>query len=419
MIEENELAFPLPSLWGAADRPRTAREWEFFRRPELLEVYSSQVYGRTPEGGGVSGVEIASCDREALGGLATMSQLKLSLTGPRGSKTASLLLYVPNDASAAEPAPVLVGLNFMGNQSTTDDPTIMESPGWVSSAGWETSAAERAAQVRRWPVRIPLERGYAVAIMHYAELEGDLPGLAAAGVRGLFHGEDELAAPAPDMWGAIGAWAWGLSRILDVLLTMPEIDGAAAIVHGHSRLGKTALWAAAQDPRFAAAISNDSGCVGASLFRHAAGETIPMITRDFPHWFAANLNAYRDDLAALPVDQHHLLALIAPRPVHVASATQDAHADPRGEFLSTVYASPILELYGHKGTRPAGQGLPGDDVAWQDAAKLGTSAPGKRIGGRLSYHMRDGIHDVLAEDWQHFVDFADANVLSKRNRPGR
>lgn len=250
--------------------------------------------------------------------------------------------------------------------------------------------------------------------MHCAEIEEDAPGLAATGVCGLFHGAAELAAPAPDMWGTIGAWAWGLSRILDVLQTIPAIDATRAIVHGHSRLGKTALWAAAQDPRFAAAISNDSGCVGASLFRHAAGETITMITDVFPHWFARNLNAYRDDLDALPIDQHHLLALLAPRPVHVASATQDAHADPRGEFLSTLYASPIFELYGYHGTLPAALAKPGEDLPRQDAVGIPTPGQGGRVGERLSYPMREGIHDVLAEDWTRFVDFAEANLAPLR-----
>ncbi|MFT4067602.1 hypothetical protein [Paraburkholderia sp.] len=409
---ENELSLALPSLWGDKDRPHTAREWEYARKPELIELYSSQVYGRTPEGGGVTGIEVMSRNGRALNGLATMTQLRITLSGPRKSKTAVLLLYTPNSATASSPAPVFVGLNFMGNHSTTSDPTIEVIPGFASAAGWETAAAERAAQARRWPVGIALERGYAVATMHCADLEEDGPGLAAGGVRGLFNSEAELASPTPDMWGAIGAWAWGLSRILDVLATIPEIDATAAIVHGHSRLGKTALWAAAQDPRFAAAISNNSGCVGASLFRHASGETISMITETFPHWFAKNLNAYADDLEALPVDQHHLLALIAPRPVHVSSATLDAHADPRGEFLSTVYASPVMELYGYHGTLPRDKAQAGSDVSWQTAVELPTPEPGSRVGERLSFHMREGVHDVLAEDWRHFADFADANVLS-------
>lgn len=401
----------VPSLWGDSARPRTAAEWDYRRKGELFELFASQIYGRTPDGGGIADIGLIGSDEVACDGLGTRSQLLLTLRGPLGARTARLLLYTPIGASRAAPAPVFVGLNFMGNHSTAADPAIAVSPGYPSSTGWETGAAERGSQLRRWPVQLALQRGYAVATMHYADLEGDRPGLAFAGVRGLFDSEAELAAPAPDAWAAIGAWAWGLSRLLDALATRPEIDAAAAIVHGHSRLGKTALWAAAQDPRFAAAISNDSGCGGAALFRHAAGETVAMITRDFPHWFAGNFNAYRDDPARLPVDQHQLLALLAPRPVHVASATLDAHADPRGEFLSTLHASPVFELFGHRGTRPAEMARAGEDLSYRDVP---TPGPGPRIGGRLSYHMRQGVHDVLAEDWRHFLDFADANVRSRQ-----
>ena len=397
----------LPGLWGDAPRPHTAAEWDYVRRKELLDLFASQVYGRTPDGGGVSDVRVTSKDEAAFDGLATKSQLQVTFSGPRTAKSAALLLYVPNSASTSSPAPCFLGLNFKGSHSTTSDPTIDISPGWMRVV------AERADEERRWPARMATEAGYAVATMHYSELEGDAPGHAAAGVRGLFHSDGELASPAPDAWAAIGAWAWGLSRLLDVLMTLPEIDGSAVIVHGHSRLGKTALWAAAQDPRFAAAISNDSGCAGASLFRHVSGETIPMITESFPHWFAAHFNAYRDDLQGLPVDQHQLLALLAPRPVHVGSATLDAHADPRGEFLSTLHASPIFELFGHSGTLPADRRRAGDDIWYEEIA---TPGPGQYVGGRLSYHMRQGIHDIVAEDWRHFIDFADANVLSAAKR---
>jgi len=413
---KTELAYPLPSLWDNDKRPHTASEWEYSRKPQLLEIFSEQIYGRTPDGGRVTQVNVKSKENDAICGLATRSQITITLSGPKGSKAATLLLYTPSGASASSPAPVFVGLNFMGNHSTTLDSSVDITHGYATSAGWEPAAAERGAQKRRWPVEVAIERGYAVATMHCAELEEDAPGLAGKGVRGLFHTKDVLTNPAPDMWGTIGAWAWGLSRILDALYVIPEIDTTAAIVHGHSRLGKAALWAAAQDPRFAAAISNNSGCVGASLFRHASGETISMITDAFPHWFARNLNAYRQNVEALPIDQHHLLAMIAPRPVHVASASEDAHADPRGEYLATLHASPVMELYGHRGTLPYELANGGADVSPQRTLPLPTPAPNNRIGERLSYHMRQGSHDVLVEDWLHFLDFADANVLSTVNR---
>jgi len=412
MTIQNELCLPLPSLWGTKKRPHTAREWEYFRKPELLEIYSSQVYGRTPEGGSVLEVEEISRNEAALGGLATLSQLKVTLGGPLGTKAATLLLYTPNTASRSTPAPAFVGLNFLGNHATTNDPTIVVSPGFVNEGVWDKSAAARGADAQCWPVQIPLEQGYAVATMHYANLEPDWRGYAAAGVRGLFNSAEELDAPTPETWGAIGAWAWGLSRILDVLAQRPEIDASAVIAFGHSRLGKTALWAAAQDPRFAAVIANNSGCCGAALFRHDTGETIARITHYFPHWFCKQLTSYADDaLKTLPIDQHQLLGLIAPRPIHVTSSTQDAY---RREYVTTLYASPVMELYNRHGTLPHKAANGGEDLSWEVAAQIPTPEPALRFGKQLSFSLREGPHDLLAEDWRHFVAFADENIRRHR-----
>lgn len=397
----NDAAYTLPSLWGSHEGPRTAAAWDA-RRQELVELFASEVYGRTPSGGGVGEVKVRSVDPAALGGLATCQQMTVTLAGPLGARTASLLLYLPNTASA--PVGCFVGLNFKGNHATSADPAIDISDGWMPAPSARGEAA------RRWPAGLVIERGYALATMHYSELEPDAPGRAAEGVRGLFETEQALQARAGDAWGAVGAWAWGLSRILDVLIATPGIDGKRIIVHGHSRLGKAALWSAVQDRRFAGVVSNDSGCAGASLTRHVSGETIAMITRDFPHWFAPNLAGYGDRIDALPVDQHQLLAAMAPRPVHVASATLDAHADPRGEFLSTLHASPVFSLHGHDGTLADPAIPPGEDVPFDTARRVAMPLVGTRIGGRLSYHLREGGHDVLAEDWAHFLDFADEQL---------
>ncbi|GAA3773048.1 acetylxylan esterase [Microbacterium kribbense] len=396
----------LPDLWGPDEVPHTPEAWSSHRRPQLLELFRDHVYGRTPEGGGVANIRRISRDAAALDGLAERTEWTVTLTGPLGTRHVSLLLYVPREATASDPAPVFVGLNFNGNHSVSADAAIALSQAPMPEI------AERGTDERRWPLSMILERGYAIATMHYCELEADLPGHASGGVRGLFHGEAELERPDSRSWGAIGAWAWGLSRILDVLETMPTVDAAAAIAHGHSRLGKAALWAAAQDQRFAAVVSNESGCAGASLFRHSAGETIAMITDAFPHWFAGGFRQFATDVDQLPVDQHLLLAAIAPRPVHVASATLDFHADPRGEYLSTLHASPIFSLFGGSGTLLTQLHVPGTDVLPCVVANLHEPAVGRRVGGRLSYHLRFGEHDVIADDWSHFLDFADENVLA-------
>jgi hypothetical protein len=199
--------------------------------------------------------------------------------------------------------------------------------------------------------------------------------------------------------GAISTWAWQLSRILDWLVTLPEIDPTRVIVVGHSRLGKTALWAGAGDERFAMVVSNESGCGGAALERRNYGETVKRITTSFPHWFAPTFATYADRETELPIDQHVVLAMTAPRPLYVSSAVEDRWADPRGEFLAAVAASPVWELFGKVG-------LGTDTYPAVDTA----------IGSSIGYHVRSGPHDITAVDWGHFADFATRVLPAKAGR---
>lgn len=415
---ESNAAGGLPGFWTSPSEA-SVDTWETSRRPELLEMFATYIYGRTPPGGRLDQLVTVGRAEDALEGAATRIELDLTVTGPVGARTLALLVYAPAHA-ADKPAPAFVGLNFKGNHTTTADAGVRQPTTLASIAGAHGgSVPERGSQARRWPLLKIINRGYAIATMCYEELEIDLPGFAQRGVRGIFHPDTRQQG---DSWGAIGAWAWGLSRVLDALHELPEIDDQRAIAVGHSRLGKTALWAAAQDQRFAGVVSNDSGCGGASLFRHRGIEDVEVITSARPHWFAPRLAYYCGADEQLPIDQHQLLALQAPRLTHVGSASRDDGADPEGEFLSTLLGSSVFELYGHQGTRPTGADLAEFDLARQRGHEI-LPRPGTLVGGRLSYHLRDGDHDMLAEDWDHILEVADRHLVPaswrRRSHPGR
>jgi len=251
---------------------------------------------------------------------------------------------------------------------------------------------QRGVDAAKWPLEAILARGYAVVTAYRADLCPDrVEGLTEA-VPALF-GTGGAENRAADAWGAVGAWAWGLSRALDWIESDSDLDAKRVAVHGFSRLGKAAIWAAAQDERFALLVSFESGCGGAALSKRVFGETVAIINDQFPHWFAKNFRRYNDHETALPVDQHELLALVAPRPLLVTSAAEDLWSDPRGEFLGAQAASPVWALFGRQGI---------------DGAEM--PAIGSPVGETVSYFVRAGKHDVTTEDWARALDFADRHL---------
>jgi hypothetical protein len=377
-------------------------------RPALLEVFSAELYGRTPRAEIPVRYEVLERDGSAFEGRAYRTQVRLHFGAETDGPRMDLLIFRPAHArrTGRGGVPAFLGLNFRGNAAVYPDPAIRLGAGWVPNDRETGATANRATEASRgvdaarWPVETIVGAGYALVTAAYGDLEPDEPARGrdsagpgatgpARGVRSLFPSTGRA-----DEWGAIGVWAWGLSRALDYLETDPAIDARRVAVVGHSRLGKTALWAAAQDPRFAMAISIQSGCLGAALSKRRFGETIGRITRAFPHWFAPAARRYAEDEDALPVDQHQLLALLAPRPLYVASASQDAWADPHGEFLAAQGASPVWGLFGRRGL--GGVAPPAVDQ------------PVRR--GLVGYHVRHGTHDVTAYDWAQFLAFADLHL---------
>ena len=373
---------------------RDARGWTDRRRAEVVRLFETHVYGRSPAPPTAMRSVVLEADQRALGGLATRRQVRVLLDGTEAGPAFEMLLYVPN--AAPRPVPTFLGLNFGGNHSVHPDPAIRLSTAWMREGpgvvAHRATDAGRGAAAASWPIERILDRGYALATVYYGDLEPDRADGWKDGVRSRL-GPGATGRFGPDDWGAIGAWAWGLGRALDVLARDSDVDGSRVAVIGHSRLGKTALWAGASDERFAMVVSNDSGEGGAALARRRFGETTDVITRVFPHWFCARYREYAGREGALPVDQHLLLALVAPRPLYVASATEDLWADPRGEFLAAKAAEPVYRLLGR-------DGLGVEDLP----------VPDRPVGKTIGYHLRRGSHALVAYDWEQYLDFADRHL---------
>ena len=387
--------YTLPDPLVLQDGTRITRDtqWWTRRRKEILRQFEINVFGKAP--GRPRDLEFVEQEvsKEALGGKAIRKQVSIYFLKGRAGPHLDLLIYLPRDAQ--EPVPVFVGLNFNGNHTIHSDPEIAITESWVRNneelGVTENQATEtsRGMNSSRWPIEKILERGYGVATAYYGDIDPDYDDGFRNGVHPFIYGGAQTR-PTPDQWGSLAAWAWGLSRAADYLETDRDINKRRIALLGHSRLGKTALWAGAQDQRFAIVISNNSGCGGAALSRRRFGETIERINTAFPHWFCGNFKNYNERENTLPVDQHMLIALIASRPVYIASAEEDLWADPYGEFLSAYHASPVFEFVGKKGI-PSGQ-MPE------------ISQP---IMNTIGYHIRPGKHDVTLYDWERFMDFAD------------
>lgn len=382
---------PLPELISDdPSQPVDNGYWIQQRRPWLMEKFSDLVYGRYPESAfrlrfKNNGPALCELDQNTV-----MRQVQMVVETARGSHTMELLLFLPKQATG--PVPVFIGLNFHGNHTVHPDPRIQLPQSWVRNnedAGVSDNQANpsgRGCMSRRWPIETIIGHGYGLATIYCGDAAPDHDDLWQNGIARLFRDLDQPR-PAND-WGAIAVWAWALQRGMDFLRKQPEVDPARIAVFGHSRLGKAALWAGASDERFFLTISNNSGCGGAALSRRRLGETISKINATFPHWFCPAFHQFNDAEDRLPVDQHMLIALMAPRPVYIASASKDTWADPGGEFLAACHASPAYEIFGQKG------------LHLQQMPACSTS-----VGDCIGYHIREGSHDLLVEDWNHFLQF--------------
>lgn len=370
-VEEKIPAYELPEVLRLEDgrRVRSRKVWERERRGEILEVFSQEMYGHVP--GRPEGLHFETLSVDTVYfGLGLRKRVRIYLDAA-GAHWFDALVQSPR--GVAEPVPFFAGLNFKGNDATLD---------------------ERAGA--RWPYEMILGAGWGVITAWRDSVEPDGRQYVPPTEEGVVCSDGGVRAwyNTGGDWGAISAWAWGLSRLLDYLETDPDADASRVVVVGHSRLGKTALWAGANDPRFAGVVSNCSGCCGAAISRRCFGENFESIDLNFPHWFCRRFDAYRGREASFPGDQHWLAAMAAPRPLYIASATKDGWADPKGEWTCAAALAPVYHLYG----------LPGLASARFDAA-VWPAADSPVSDGTVAYHIREGKHNITAFDWAQYLRF--------------
>jgi hypothetical protein len=337
--------------------------WEKVRRPELLKLFEDNIYGEMPKTYSSIKYSVTNENANAMNGKAKLKQVLIEVFNNNKSVKINLVLFVPNNVK--KPVPAFLLINNRGKENT--DPT-------------------RATKSDFWPAEMVIDSGYAIAAIHVADLAPDDKAKYVNGVLDLY--PDQLTKD--NGMKAIGAWAWGASRVMDYFETDKDIDAKRVAVVGHSRGGKASLWAAAEDQRFAICVTNCSGNTGAALARRLFGERINRINASFPHWFNNNYKKYNNNENALPVDQHELISLVAPRPLYATNASKDLWADPTGTFLSLKNAEKVYALYGIKSNLPA-------------------SPPGINqpiIRSQLAYHNREGEHNLTAYDWNNFIQFA-------------
>jgi hypothetical protein len=383
---------PDPLVMFDGKRVTTKEEWVKKRRPELKALFEWYMYGKAPAAPKVKAT-VEREDRNYFGGKATKREVTLTF-GPRGTPPIHLLLVVPNDRKG--PAPVFVGANFCGNHTAVNDKSVALPTVWMpnSCPGCKDNHATdagRGKQINVWAIEDVIGRGYAVATFYCGDVAPDHPGFT-DGVHPHYFKPGQ-SKPGPHEWCTIAAWAWGVQRAVDYLVTDKALDAARIICVGHSRLGKTALLAGAFDERIALIIPHQAGCGGTSPSRGKVGESVRRINTSFPHWFDDTFKQFNDQPDRLPFDQHCLIALCAPRPVLLTNAVEDTWANPHGQFEVLQAAGPVYRLLG--------------------AGGLGAKrfpATGKLVDSTLGYYIRPGKHSMGKEDWMVWLEYVDKHL---------
>jgi hypothetical protein len=368
---------PDPLVLANGQPVRDAKTWFKVRRPELLKLYDTDIYGRVPVRAPKATFKVVETDTDAMGGSAVHKLVLIQFGDKTNSPVVHLNIYLP--ANATGPVPMLLHIVF--SSAPIPDATTN-----AAAAG----PVRRPAMSEVGPVADILARGYGYATFRYTDIQPDGSNTFHSGVIGLALAPGQTQ-PAPGEWGTISAWAWGASRVLDYFEKDRAVDARRVALIGHSRLGKTVLLAGARDSRFALIYSSCAGEMGSSLARRDYGETIDDMAANFPWQFAGNFQKYAGHWNDMPVDTHEMIALNAPHPVFIGGGTLDQWADPRGEFLAEVAAGPVYRLVGKQ------------DLGTTNGPLVDTPL----ITGDLGFHYHTGGHTITASDWNAFLNFAD------------
>ncbi len=369
--------YDLPPLLLTAEGKKvtTAEEWLNVRRPQIMGLFSNLIYGRVPEAQSpiTTTHEVVKEDKSFMGGKATRKDVKITFTNEFGKAEMLVLVFVPNKAD--KPVPCFMKHSFNSTHGRDFEASIVR-PGKLRNG---------------WPLGEFFDRGYGFVAVYQQDLVGHNEVGFLGGIHKLFYNQKGQSFPKAHEWGVLSTVAWGGSRAMDYLEKDDDIDHKRVAVMGHSKMGKATLWTAAQDQRFAMAISAQSGCAGAALWRRKSGETLKKMVTRFPYWLCRNAWKFVEQEDDLPVDQHMLLACIAPRAVYVHSGVEDTWADGRGEYLSAYHASEVYRLLGKKGLDSEASPPVGEPI----------------LDGDVGYHIREGGHSIEPFDWSTFMDFAD------------
>ena len=385
-------SFPDPLTMMDGTKVTSKEDWMTKRRPELQRLFQHYMYGYLPEATPIR-TETHRV-KQLFGGKATKKEVTIHY-GPKGTPPIDLLVVTPNQK---KPAPAFVAINFCGNHTALDDPSVALTRSWFRGScpgceGDKATEAGRGGQKDVWNVEMIIERGYGIAMFYYGDVDPDKnrPEDWTDGVHPHFMKAGQTT-PGKHEWGAIAAWAYGIHRAVDYMVTDPAIDAKRIACVGHSRLGKTTLFATALDDRIALAIPHQAGCGGTAPNRENFGESVERINTSFPHWFNDTFPDFNNQVERLPFDQHCLFALCAPRPVLTSNAEEDGWADPKGQFKTLQLATPVYKLLGS-------EGLKADTYP----------ANGELISSPLGYYIREGKHSMTTGDWKVFLDFADTH----------